>query len=92
MDSEASSGDHDREAHPGSEVLCILHDPFKGTILTAGNSAVIKVWHCLTYELIGQHVGHAEAVTCLTLDANFLFSGALPLSLRASQLFARPTR
>lgn len=26
---------------------------------------------------LGQHVGHTDAVACLTLDANFLFSGAL---------------
>jgi hypothetical protein len=37
---------------------------------------VIKVWNALTFESIGEHRGHAEAVTCLALDANFLFSGA----------------
>jgi len=34
----------------------------------------VQVWSIVgTY--LGQHVGHTDAVACLTLDANFLFSG-----------------
>eukprot|EP00242_Pyramimonas_sp_CCMP2087_P012444 CAMPEP_0198221630 /NCGR_PEP_ID=MMETSP1445-20131203/84479_1 /TAXON_ID=36898 /ORGANISM="Pyramimonas sp., Strain CCMP2087" /LENGTH=623 /DNA_ID=CAMNT_0043899849 /DNA_START=468 /DNA_END=2336 /DNA_ORIENTATION=- len=62
------------EAHAGSEVLCLLHDASKNTIITAGNDTVIKVWAASTYELLGQHTGHTEAIGCLALDANFLFS------------------
>lgn len=34
----------------------------------------LKVWS-LVGAYMGQHVGHTEAVACLALDANFLFSG-----------------
>ena len=34
---------HRWEAHPGSEILTILHDPLKNVIITAGNDSVIKV-------------------------------------------------
>ena len=37
---------HHWEAHPGSEILSILHDPMKNVIITAGNDTVIKVKAC----------------------------------------------
>ena len=30
-------------AHPGSEILAILHDPMKNVIITAGNDSSIRV-------------------------------------------------
>ena len=34
---------HHWEAHAGSEILTILHDPMKNVIITAGNDGIIKV-------------------------------------------------
>ena len=34
------------------------------------------------FELLGVHEGHTEAVTCLALDANFLFSGSEDFSVK----------
>lgn len=31
------------EAHPGSEILTMLHDPLKNVLVTAGNDSTIKV-------------------------------------------------
>eukprot|EP00899_Mesostigma_viride_P020246 jgi/Mesvir1/28222/Mv04771-RA.1 len=70
------------EAHPGTEVLTLLHDPSKGTLITGGNDRFIHVWHAGTWSKLGSHVGHREAITCLTLDANFLFSGSEDCSIR----------
>ncbi|KAK9807011.1 hypothetical protein WJX72_010761 [[Myrmecia] bisecta] len=70
------------EAHPSSEVLCLRHNPLKNVILTAGNDRRIKVWNARTYDYMGEHVGHSEAVACLALDANFLFSGSEDCSIR----------
>jgi len=64
------------EAHNGVEVLSILYDPMKRVILTAGNDNLIRVWSNSSFRLVGEHVGHREAVTCMALDANFLFSGS----------------
>eukprot|EP00798_Chlamydomonas_sp_ICE-L_P028022 gene28022-31123_t len=58
------------------EVLCVKYDPAKKVIISAGNDSTIKVWSANGYFFKGQHVGHKDAVTCLALDANFLFSGS----------------
>lgn len=34
---------HHWQAHPGSEILTILHDPMKNVIITAGNDSSIGV-------------------------------------------------
>ena len=44
-----------------------------------------KVWS-EAYELLGAHEGHTEAVTCLALDANFLFSGSEDFSVKVNSV------
>ena len=34
---------HHWPAHPGSEILTLLHDPMKNVIITAGNDSSIRV-------------------------------------------------
>ena len=58
------------------EVLALLHDAAKQQLLVAGNDGVIRVFAVPSYELLGAHKGHSEAVTCLALDGNFVFSGS----------------
>ncbi|KAL0022030.1 hypothetical protein WJX77_007822 [Trebouxia sp. C0004] len=73
---------HHWHAHPGSEILTILHDPMKNVIITAGNDSVIKVWNARLYEQLGKHTGHVASVTCLALDGNFLISGSDDCTVR----------
>ncbi len=35
-----------------------------------------QVWAATGYDYLGCHRGHKNAVTCLALDSNFLFSGS----------------
>ena len=35
-----------------------------------------QVWSALSLEQCGLYCGHQDSVTCLALDANFLFSGS----------------
>ena len=41
-----------------------------------------QVWSSSGYLPLGQHIGHTDAVTCLALDANFLFSGSDDCTIR----------
>ena len=71
-----------------TEVLCICFAPAvslgmggaggeaQDVFLTGGNDATIKVWSMGTYALQAVMRGHSDAVTCMTLDANFAFSGS----------------
>jgi WD40 repeat protein len=63
-------------AHAPHEILALRANPHNETILTAGNDAVIKVWSWHTYALLATLSGHADAVTALCLDGNFLLSGS----------------
>jgi len=47
-----------------------------GTFITAGNDRCIHVWSGTTFAQLARLEGHKEAVTCLTLDGNFLLSGS----------------
>ncbi|KAA6427784.1 MAG: hypothetical protein FRX49_02447 [Trebouxia sp. A1-2] len=73
---------HHWHAHPGSEILTIMHDPMKNVIITAGNDNVMKVWNARLYEQLGKHTGHIAPVTCLALDGNFLISGSEDCTVR----------
>jgi len=68
------------QAHPGGEILSLQHDSSKGVVFTGGNDAVIKVWS-ESLDYVGEHRGHAEAVTCMALQSNFLFSGSEDTSI-----------
>lgn len=59
----------------GVQVLCGARSP---AWLTPGDPAarMSQVWSNSSFRLVGEHVGHREAVTCMALDANFLFSGS----------------
>ena len=61
-----------------AEVLCLKANPHgrEPTFITAGNDKSIHVWALSNYAQLAQLKGHAEAVTCLALDGNFLLSGA----------------
>ncbi|PNW82472.1 hypothetical protein CHLRE_06g280350v5 [Chlamydomonas reinhardtii] len=61
---------------PDTEILALKFDPLKKVIVTAGTDRVIKVWAATGYEYLGCHTGHTDAVGCLALDSNFLFSGS----------------
>ncbi|KXZ44857.1 hypothetical protein GPECTOR_61g810 [Gonium pectorale] len=61
---------------PEPEILALKFDPLKKVIVTAGTDKVIKVWAGTGYEYLGCHSGHKDAITCLALDSNFLFSGS----------------
>ncbi|EFJ40323.1 hypothetical protein VOLCADRAFT_99881 [Volvox carteri f. nagariensis] len=63
-------------ASPEPEILALKYDPLKKAIVTAGTEGIIKVWAATGYDYLGCHRGHKNAVTCLALDANFLFSGS----------------
>lgn len=58
------------------EVLCLKANPLNSTFITAGNDARIHVYAISNYMRRAVLTGHAEAVTCLTLDGNFLLSGS----------------
>jgi len=70
------------EAHKGCEVLALLYDPMKKVILTAGTDNIVRVWSNSTFQLLGEHIGHREAVISMALDANFLFSGSDDCDIR----------
>ena len=59
-----------------SEVLALKVSELSGTFVTGGNDCAIRVWSLRNYELQTTLRGHAEPVTTLALDANFLFSGS----------------
>ena len=69
------------QASAQSEILCLIHDNTKNVIVSGGNDTIVRVWS-EAYELMGVHEGHSEAVTCLALDANFLFSGSEDCSVK----------
>ncbi|PNH10255.1 Outer row dynein assembly protein 16 [Tetrabaena socialis] len=73
-----ASGEAPRAAltFPEPEILALRFDPLKKAIVTAGTDKVIKVWAAAGYDFLGSHSGHKDAVTCLALDSNFLFSGS----------------
>ena len=70
------------QASANAEILCLIHDCVKNVIISSGNDTCIRVWSEGAYELLGTHEGHAEAVTSLALDANFLFSGSEDCSIK----------
>jgi|EP00945_MAST-04E_sp_MAST-4E-sp1_P003049 WD40 repeat protein len=64
-----------------AEILCVVYngqadDPTKRTFFTGGSDPIIRIWNILSQSLEGQLEGHSDAVTCMALDANFLFSGS----------------
>mmetsp|Transcript_30067 Transcript_30067/g.77977 ORF Transcript_30067/g.77977 Transcript_30067/m.77977 type:complete len:848 (-) Transcript_30067:359-2902(-) len=63
------------------EVLAAAFEPRRKVIISGGNDKIIKVWSFMGGYL-GQHVGHTDAVACLALDANFLFSGSEDCTIR----------
>ena len=68
--------------------FCALHIMAQQRILinvaffTAGNDAVIRAWNIMSQGLQCELKGHKDSVTCLSLDANFLFSGSDDKSIR----------
>ena len=70
-----------------AEILCVAYhgtaeDPQKRCFFTAGNDAVIRAWNIMSQGLQCELKGHKDSVTCLSLDANFLFSGSDDKSIR----------
>ena len=56
--------------------------PRPHTFLTGGNDATIRIWSLENYAMLSTLDGHGDAITCLALDANFLFSGSEDRSIR----------
>ena len=72
--------EHIFRAHE-QEVLCLLSNPMNGTFCTGGNDKCIHVYSLgsatsTSFPRVAKLEGHAEPVTCLALDGNFLLSGA----------------
>ena len=64
-----------------AEILCLAFqgtadDPHKRCFFTGGNDKIIRIWNVISQTLLCELKGHADSVTCLSLDANFLFSGS----------------
>ncbi|GMH37101.1 hypothetical protein BSKO_04974 [Bryopsis sp. KO-2023] len=58
------------------EILCLEFDKTRRVIFTGGNDCHIKAWSLTTHHYLGRHVGHKEPISCMAMDANFLFSGS----------------
>lgn len=43
---------------------------------------ILKVWSITSYQYLGKHTGHLEPVSCMVMDANFLFSGSEDKTIR----------
>ena len=56
--------------------------PRPHTFLTGGNDATIRIWSLENYAMLAALKGHSDAITCLAIDANFLFSGSEDRSIR----------
>ena len=54
--------------------------------VTGGNDSMIRIWNVLSYQLECELEGHGDSVTCMALDANFLFSGSDDLTIRVLNL------
>lgn len=59
----------------GDEILTIMFDEGRESILIGGNNKNINVWSIRTQEHLGTYKGHTDSVTCLTIEQNLLFSG-----------------
>lgn len=85
-------------AGPGSvshtvdeEILCIVYhevdpDEQKRVFLTGGNDSIIRIWNVFSYQMESTLQGHEDSVTCMALDANFLFSGSDDKTIRVWNL------
>jgi WD40 repeat protein len=70
-----------------AEILCLAFqgtadDPHKRCFYTGGNDKIIRIWNVISQTLLCELKGHADSVTCMSLDANFLFSGSDDKSIR----------
>jgi WD40 repeat protein len=80
------------QAHVGDEreILCICYnaaqeDEARKGFVTGGNDCILRVWNLMggnNCTLADELEGHTEPVTCLALDANFLFSGSDDSTIR----------
>ncbi len=59
-----------------------MQDHGKQVFVTGGNDCKLRIWSLLTYDLEAQLCGHTGAITCLAIDANFLFSGSEDNTIR----------
>jgi len=59
------------------EILAIAYSSTAHSVFTGGNSGVIRKWAFWgVRQLEAEYKGHDDAVTCLAVDANFLYSGS----------------
>jgi WD40 repeat protein len=73
------------------EILCIVYhevdpDEQKRVFLTGGNDSIIRIWNVFSYQMESTLQGHEDSVTCMALDANFLFSGSDDKTIRVWNL------
>jgi len=72
----------------GHEVLCLEYNPKNSTIITGGNTNEINIWKMMENgELVATLRGHEDAVTCMVLDQNYLFSGSDDKTIRVWNTF-----
>jgi len=57
--------------------LALAHSPVAGAVFTGGNRGVVRRWSFATRLLEAEYEGHEDAVECLAVDGNFLFSGSV---------------
>jgi len=58
------------------EVLAMIVNPMAAQYITAGNDTLVRVWSVRTQAALATLRGHSDAISCLALDGNFLFSAS----------------
>ena len=58
------------------EILAVEFFPLAQCYVSGGNDSMIRCWNSTDLGRVATLRGHNESVTCLAVDANFLFSGS----------------
>ncbi len=58
------------------EILCMIYHPESECIVSGGNDSLLRCWGLHSLSCAATLRGHEDAVTCVEIDAQFLFSGS----------------